>query len=143
MMKARPIFVDSGAWLALVAPDDQHHRQAKQALPKILRRYPQLISSNLVLAEAYSLIQRVAGKARALSFLDFVHESPRVKIVYSDREVENRAIDLVKKFGDQTFSYTDAVSFVLMQSMDLVEAFGFDIHFKVAGFVRIPADKAP
>jgi predicted nucleic acid-binding protein len=39
---------------------------------------------------------------------------------------------------DQDFSYTDAVSFVVMKQYGITEAFSFDKHFVTAGFTLIP-----
>ena len=39
----------------------------------------------------------------------------------------------------QRFSYTDAVSFAVMRSRAVTDAFAFDQHFSTAGFVRVPA----
>lgn len=47
--------------------------------------------------------------------------------------------DLVlAKYADHDLSLTDAVSFAVMQDLRLTEAFGFDRHFTVAGFLLVP-----
>ena len=51
-----------------------------------------------------------------------------------------RARDILRRYDDQDSSYTDAVSFALMQQRELTEAFAFDHHSSVAGFVQFPAE---
>ena len=53
--------------------------------------------------------------------------------------MEAQALDILRRYDDQDFSYTDAVSFALMQHMKLTHAFAFDHHFSTMGFVRLPA----
>jgi len=39
---------------------------------------------------------------------------------------------------DQDFSYTDAVSFVIMKKQKIKKAFSFDKHFQTMGFIGLP-----
>jgi predicted nucleic acid-binding protein len=52
--------------------------------------------------------------------------------------LENRARQILRQYTDQDFSYVDAVSFALMQEVEITEAFAFDRHFTTAGFVCVP-----
>ena len=54
--------------------------------------------------------------------------------------IESKAYDLLKRFRDQSFSYVDGTSFVLMQEKKITEAFAFDKHFLTAGFAMLPYD---
>ncbi len=40
----------------------------------------------------------------------------------------------MEQFADQAIGYTDCVSFVLMRKHRFERVFGFDRHFRVAGF---------
>jgi len=50
------------------------------------------------------------------------------------------ARDILLRYDDQAFSYTDAVSLAVMEHLGILEAFAFDNHFSVAGFTRLPAE---
>ena len=52
--------------------------------------------------------------------------------------LENRARQILRQYTAQDFSYVDAVSFALMQEVEITEAFAFDRHFNTAGFVCVP-----
>ena len=47
---------------------------------------------------------------------------------------EKRALGFFEKFADQDVSFTDCVSFALMNQHDIERAFTFDRHFALAGF---------
>lgn len=45
---------------------------------------------------------------------------------------------ILRKYHDHDFSYTDAVSFVVMKRQGTKKTFTFDNNFKVMKFTRIP-----
>ncbi len=135
----RELFVDTGAWLAILDPRDKYHQVAVTFYQEALARYPRLLLTNLVTAETYISVLRNAGCHQALSFLNIIEQSPSVQCIWSDQALEVQARDILRRYDDQDFSYTDAVSFALMQQRELTEAFAFDRHFSVVGFVQLPA----
>jgi predicted nucleic acid-binding protein len=137
----RDLFVDTGAWLAILDPRDKYHQVAVAFYKKALARYPQLLLTNLVAAETYISVLRHAGYHKALSFLDIIEQSSAVQCVWSSQELEIRARDMLRRYDNQDFSYTDAVSFALMKQWNLAEAFAFDHHFSVVGFVQLPLEQ--
>jgi predicted nucleic acid-binding protein len=65
-------------------------------------------------------------------------------VVPSTAELELRAVtDWIAEYGDQSFSLTDAVSFVVMKSRKITGALTLDSHFAVAGFTTEPATARP
>ena len=133
------LFVDASAWIALADADDANHVAAAAVYPNLLKAYRRLVTTNLVIAEAYILIRRELGHKAAMTFLNRLKLSPRIEKVYADAELETQAEEWLQRYDDQLFSYADAVSFALMQRRGITEAFAFDKHFVVAGFTRIPA----
>ena len=136
-MEKNRLFVDTGAWFALADKSDQHHNKAIKIYPDLLRNY-QLLTTNLVIAETYILIRRAIGHQAGITFLKNIATSPRVIKIYSDSVLEERAEDILRKYQDQDFSYTDAVSFAGMKQYGTIRAFSFDQHFVTAGFTIIP-----
>jgi uncharacterized protein len=137
-MKKDKIFVDTGAWFALADHSDGYHSKTVTIFPRLLNEFHRLITSNLVVAESYSLIRRALGHQAAITFLEKIEASPRIIKIYSDPPLEVMAGEILRKYSDQNFTYADAVSFALMKQQGIQEAFAFDRHFTVAGFKLIP-----
>jgi len=132
------IFVDSSAWIALADRDDLHHKEAASNYPSIFKNHKTLVTSNLVIAETYIVLLRELGRKAAIEFLERIKASPRILKIYSNENFEMEAEGILAKYGDQDFSYTDAVSFVIMKRQKMRKAFCFDKHFAAAGFTNIP-----
>jgi predicted nucleic acid-binding protein len=135
----REIFVDAGAWIALNDRSDQHHASAVKFYQSLLQERRPLVTTNLVVTEAYITIRRAGGYEPALRFLVSLRQSSRLLRVYSDSRSEDAAEEILRRYADQVFSMVDAVSFAIMQQRGIIEAFGFDRHFVTAGFAIVPA----
>lgn len=135
---SREVFVDSGAWIALSDTRDKYHGQAVDQFHSLLEDRSGLITTNLVLAEVYTLIRRTGGYKPAMRFLRSTRESIHLEVIYSDRDLEDGAEEILRKYKDQDFSLVDAISFALMRERGIERAFAFDRHFIVAGFQLIP-----
>jgi predicted nucleic acid-binding protein len=130
--------VDTGGWLAVLDPRDKYHTHAAAFYRQSLSHYTHLVTTNLVIAETYILIRRVANHQKAVAFLDLVERSERIRCIWSEPELETDARDILRYYDDQSFSYVDAVSFALMRRESLSDAFAFDQHFYVMKFNVLP-----
>ncbi len=135
---ADEIFVDAGAWFAILEPSDNNHLAAADVLPRLLTESRRLVTTNLVIAEAYALIRRRSGYAQALKLLEQTRNSPRLERIISTPELETQAEAILRRYADQDFSYADGVSFALMKARGIRQAFAFDKHFAVMGFQLVP-----
>jgi uncharacterized protein len=133
-----PIFVDTSAWIAIINPRDKYHLAAKEFYGDALTRKRRLLISNLIVSETYTNLLWKLGHHKAISFLNIIEKASSVQCIWSNRELESQARDLLRRYDDQDFSYTDAVSFALMQQWELSEVFAFDYHFSVVGFIQLP-----
>lgn len=134
----REVFVDAGAWIAITDSRDRYHTAATDLYKRLLAEHRILVTSNLVIAEAYVLIRRTGGHTPAIVFLRSIKESIRLRKVYSDARTEAEAEGILERYDDQDFSLADAVSFVVMRDREIEEAFAFDQHFVTAGFALLP-----
>ena len=132
------VFVDTSAWVALADKDDSYHREAASSYPSIFKNHKNLVTSNLIIAETYIILLKELRHKAAIEFLERIKASPRILKIYSNENIETEAEGILAKYMDQDFSYTDAVSFVLMKRQKIRKAFCFDKHFVTAGFTNIP-----
>ena len=132
------LFVDTSGWFPLVVRQNPAHRAVAQALRQRVRDGARIVTSNLVVAETHVLLLRRAGHAAALGFARTVVEPPNV-VVWSTAALEAAAVgDWLDRFDDQDFSFTDAVSFAIMNERRITDVLGLDQHFRVAGFSLTP-----
>lgn len=129
------IFVDTGAWYALVDCDDTDHRVAAAFLTA--NTIP-LITTNFVYSETITLIRYRLGHGLALSFGQKLKESSFVRVVTVTPADEERAWDIFTKYRDQDFSFVDCTSFAFMERMKLSAAFAFDRHFRIMKCAVLP-----
>jgi predicted nucleic acid-binding protein len=134
------VFVDTSAWIAISDLRDRYHAFARAEQSRLLTERWTLITTNLVIGEAYIIIRRSGGHSQGMHFLQALRTSPRVARVHSTAELELDAEEILKKFQDQAFSYVDAVSFGVMQARGIEHAFTFDSHFAVMKFKMIPVE---
>lgn len=138
MSNRRVLFVDTGGWLGVLDPKDKYHIQAADFFRQALSTYAYLITTNMVIAETYINIRRSSNHDKAIAFLDLIEKSGRIQCMWSDEELELSAREVLRLYHDQDFSYTDAISFALMQREGLTNVFAFDRHFHTMGFVVFP-----
>jgi uncharacterized protein len=126
-------FVDTSAYFALFYDQDRHHREAAETWRFIENEGIQIITSNHVLDELATLLARRTSYAYSANRLTEIYESD-IKIARSNLIIEKESISLFLKYADQKISFTDCVSFVLMDNLYLKKSFTFDRHFFFAGF---------
>ena len=83
------VFVDTSAFYAEVCPSDRHHSSAHEALERLEESNGRLATTNYVLLESASLIQRREGFSAAQTFLK---ETTRTfEIVWVDGPLHEQA----------------------------------------------------
>jgi uncharacterized protein len=130
----RRLFVDSGAWIALRSRRDQRHAEADRLFREALRRRIPLATTDLVLAELHRLTLFRAGVLPALRALDRIDQSPSVTVHFAAAEHHAAARRWLERLAPHPITYTDAVSFAVMEGLRCRHALAFDHDFTAAGF---------
>lgn len=123
------IFVDTGAWYAVADSSDRHH-QVASAFYLANAASPGFVTSELVMAETWTLLSSHLGRAAALTFWDTLRQA-QIPILSTEPADIEAAWRIAQAFGDQDFSFTDCSSFALMERLGIEDAFAFDRHFLV------------
>ncbi len=136
---ADPIFVDTGALIAIKLKDDPYHLQAVEFMRKLGRR-PRFTSS-LVLAEAYTWLRYHFGLVVAATMVEEILEGELLglyTLVRPRRQEEEESLRIGRKFADVKLSWTDAMTFAIVRGAGIKEIFGFDEHLRLSGCLPVP-----
>jgi uncharacterized protein len=128
------VFVDSGGFFALLVHKDRFHQHARALFEDANRERWQLVTTNAVLIESHALLlmRSDGGRKAALDFLDVVM-SDAYRIERILRNDEDAAIKLIRSHHDKSYSLCDALSFVVMERLQIDQAIAFDRHFREYG----------
>jgi len=136
------IFIDTDALIALNDASDLLHNQAVDILTKIDRRRILPYLSTNILLEVLTLISQRVSKAKALRLLDEFRAGEYV-IVHPGERVVDKAEEIFRSVKSKNVSYSDCMSFAIMQDNNIEWVFSFDVHFKKQGFKRVGIEGFP
>ncbi len=132
------IFVDTSAWYAAEAEDDEHHGEARRFLGRLaLGEHGVAVTSDYILDETLTLM-RSRGSLGDTTFMDKIRRSSSVKVFWVDEALFDKALDVFQRSQRNSWSFTDCTSFALMKELEITDAFAFDHHFAEAGFTLNP-----
>ncbi|MBI5142831.1 MAG: PIN domain-containing protein [Nitrospirae bacterium] len=129
------IFVDTGAWYALVDRNDPVHGLAAEFLRA--NTIP-LITTNFILDEAVTLINKRLGWKIASDVGGRLRDGLAASLTAVGDKDEDAAWAIFLKYREAGFSYTDCTSFAVMKRFGLDTAFTFDAHFAAMNFNVVP-----
>jgi predicted nucleic acid-binding protein len=121
------IFVDTGAWFALVVPQDVNHSGAKDVYRAFAK---DVVTTDFVFDELMTLLKARDEYDRALDIGSRIIEQDLCQLVRVD-DLDLRAAWMVfERYTDKEWSFTDCTSLVVMERLGITQAFAFDHHFK-------------
>lgn len=128
------VFGDTSFFVTFINSDDAWHKLAQRLLVDL--REP-ILTTDWVLIEVADAFASVKLRPRFVTFLNWVHSDPFLRLLPSDRGVLERSIELYIKRPDKDWSLTDCTSMTVMNEHDLTRALTHDHHFEQAGFVAM------
>jgi uncharacterized protein len=134
-------FADTGWWVAWALPGDARHHDSLNMLGA-LGRSEQVLTSNLIVGETWTFLQRKDSHRTAVAFLDRVAtlvNDDRLVVHQVTADQQAAAWEWLRKHDERVYSYVDATSFRVMRDRRLREALAFDQDFAAAGFVEVQA----
>lgn len=134
MHAGEPVFVDTGAWIALALTRDPHHAQAREVWEDLQAVGARLLTSVPILLETFTFLDRNTQRDVALLWKDSLDQISGLQILtVGPADLEN-AWPYFERRDLHKLSAVDATSFVLMERERIRTAFSFDHHFAMAGF---------
>ncbi|TAK34646.1 MAG: PIN domain-containing protein [Chloroflexota bacterium] len=135
----RQAFIDSAGFLALVNRRDTCHEAAKQIWQKLTDQCSATFTTNFVIAECHALFLARLGHGAAVAFLRQMEQSTTTIVRVREAD-EDQARQLIYRYHDKDFSFTDATSFVVMERLRITYALTFDEHYTQYGLAVLDID---
>ena len=130
------LFVDTSALLAFLDADQPRHGDVVAAWHRAATGERTLVSSNYVLVETFTLVQRRLGmdalRAMAEVMLPLLHP------LWIDESIHAAAAAALLTAGRRKLSLVDCTSFELMRRHGITEALTLDDDFAEQGFRLVP-----
>lgn len=133
-MTSKRIFVDTSFFKAISDKKDDFHDFSIKTLKRIKSEGYELVTTNYILDETYTLVRTRCGYEDVIDFHDGLFSGMlflQIVRVGVDDEIKAWKFFLEKW---SKLSFTDCTSFAVMKRLGLTEVATFDSHFSRAGF---------
>lgn len=128
------VFLDTSFFKAVVDPKDDFYTEAKGILNKLQKDKVNLITSNYVLDESFTLIRKRCGREMVDKFRKDLSKSALVATIIRVTVADEAGAWewFLKDWAD--LSFTDCVSFTMMKRLKIRRVATFDQDFIRTGF---------
>ena len=129
------LFADTSFYVALInCARRAHHARALDFL-----RAPtgKVITTDYVVVEVGNFMRRPPDRPYFLSLSKDLAEDENTTVIEAPRTLQESGIEVYRQRPDKSWSLTDCISFVVMQSHGIAEALTADRHFEQAGFAAL------
>lgn len=127
------IFIDTGAFIALFASAEKHHKQVAKQYADYRKQRAIFFTSYYVLDELFTRLMYDFGKSitqKAVEILNRAIEKEELSVFDIDETVFKKAQKALIKFSEHKISFTDATSYILYKDFGLDSIFTLDDDFK-------------
>jgi predicted nucleic acid-binding protein len=128
------IFVETGAWFAAFVPNDADHVAANDWLET---NTEVLVTTDYVVDELLTLCKIRGVYQRALEIGPRLLQGEITRLEWVRQEDVQKAWEIFEQYKDKDWSFTDCVSCVVMERLEIQTAFAFDNHFRQFGTVMV------
>ncbi len=131
---ASEIFVDTGAFYAMLDPRDPWHEKLKNLSEQKTIISARYVTTDYVLSETLTLLQSRRLGHIADPRLEDLFQTNTCHVVWMDFGRFGQVRRFFAKHNDKQWSFTDCFSFCVMTELKLQQALAADKHFRQAGF---------
>jgi len=131
------VFVDTSALFALLDAEDSGHSLAFPAWGSGIDECAGFVTTNYVLVETISLVQRRLGIDAVRILIDEM--LPMIDTIWVTDADHATSLSLLLMAGRRHLSLVDCVSFTVMRRLGIREYLGLDPHFEEQGFTPYAA----
>ena len=123
----QPLFIDTNYLCAYYNKLDSLHEKAKKLFPELSKF--NIIISNFILLECYTVISQRVSKNYALIFKEDMYTQKYYRIVWIDKMLEQETWSIFASIRDKNFSYVDASILAAMKNGKITHLLSFDAGF--------------
>jgi predicted nucleic acid-binding protein len=134
-VKAGPVFLDSGIFIAFLDRSDHYHAAAVGLFADPPRRW---YSSLGVVSETYGWFLHRVNEEAARSFRNLLADLPRLQLLSMDIAHHRAVGDKLDRFRGHKLTYVDASSLVFLQTRKIREVWGPDRDLGLEGARILP-----
>jgi len=134
-MRAGPVFLDTGIFIAFLDRSDQYHQAATCLFSDPPRRW---FSSLAVVSETYGWFLHRLGEEAARTFRLALADLPHLELLPLDAEHHALVIRKLERLRGYKLTYVDASSLVFLDRLRIGEVWGTDRDLALAGARVIP-----
>ena len=134
-MRAGPVFLDSGIFVAFLDRSDGYHLAAVGLFAEPPRRW---YTSLAVVAETYGWFLHRLGEEAARTFRLALADLPRLKLVPLDSALHRATVAKLDRLRGSKLTYVDASSLVLLSRLGITEVWGTDRDLSLEGARIVP-----
>jgi predicted nucleic acid-binding protein len=128
------MLIDTSGWLCLFHAAERQHNVATTYFDAAQFK----ATTSYVLAEFVALaLVRGLPRRQTHAFITDIQDGSEVTVIYCDEVLHRRALTLLGRRLDKTWSLCDAVSMEVMDEYKIREALTTDHHFEQAGYIRL------
>jgi predicted nucleic acid-binding protein len=128
------IFVDTSAWFARYTPKDAFHQAAVNFFEQ---NTAPLVTTDYIVDETLTLLKARGNYERALVVGPPLLQGLLADLIWIEQRDVEAAWRVYASFRDKEWSFTDCVSYAIIERLHIKQALAFDVHFGQFGIVEV------
>ena len=131
----RALFSDSSFLYAQADKADSDHPLVAAIVEEAIQQRRPIVVTTFVIAETHALLLKRLGRDIAANWLRLAYEA--FIVIRPTEDDERRACEIIFNYADKDFSFTDAISFAVMERLGITVALSLDEHFVQFGKFKV------
>ena len=135
------LYIDATGWLAYYTEKHPYSDDVIKAFEKVKDTGGFLYTSDQVIADTLEIIRQRIDRDIAVDIAKSMSNSKVLKVIYINEDIMKRAIKLLEKYKDTSFS--NCLNYIIMTDLNIESAVSFDEVFrKMSKFKMYPVLRA-
>lgn len=127
------VFIDTSAFIAYFIKQEAHNGEVTKKYGIYRKQKTVFLTSNYIIDELltwFNVKYHRSVLEKVISSLSRLENEGEINVLYIDKVIAKKSLDVLIKFSDQKISFTDATSYVLYRDFSLDEMFTLDDDFR-------------